>query len=123
MLGRTARQVPQGPIQEEQQVFAVVKSGGKQYRVEPGQLLKVDHVSGNVNDEVRLEDVLMFSDDSGVTIGTPNVAGHAIRATIVEQTKGEKIVVFKFKSKKRYRKTRGHRSQLTVLKVEEILQG
>jgi len=123
MLGRTARQVPQGPIQEEQQVFAVVKSGGKQYRVEPGQLLKVDHVSGNVNDEVRLEDILMFSDDSGVTIGTPNVAGHAIRATIVEQTKGEKIVVFKFKSKKRYRKTRGHRSQLTVLKVEEILQG
>jgi len=123
MLGRTARQAPQGPIQEEQQVFAVVKSGGKQYRVEPGQLLKVDHVSGNVNDEVRLEDVLMFSDDSGVTIGTPNVAGHVVRATIVEQTKGEKIVVFKFKSKKRYRKTRGHRSQLTVLKVEEILQG
>jgi large subunit ribosomal protein L21 len=104
-------------------VFAVVKSGGKQYRVEPGQLLKVDHVAGNVNDEVRLEDVLMFSDDSGVTVGTPNVAGHVVRATIVEQTKGEKIVVFKFKSKKRYRKTRGHRSQLTVLKVEEILQG
>jgi large subunit ribosomal protein L21 len=104
-------------------VFAVVKSGGKQYRVEPGQLLKVDHVAGNVNDEVRLEDVLLFSDDSGVTVGTPNVAGHTVRATIVEQTKGEKIVVFKFKSKKRYRKTRGHRSQLTVLKVEEILQG
>lgn len=104
-------------------MFAVVKSGGKQYRVEPGQLLKVDHVSGNVNDEVRLEDVLMFSDDNGVSIGTPNVAGHVVRATIVEQTKGEKIVVFKFKSKKRYRKTRGHRSQLTVLKVEEILQG
>jgi len=104
-------------------VFAVVKSGGKQYRVEPGQLLKVDHVAGNVDDEVRLEDVLMFSGDNGITIGTPNVAGHAVRATIVEQTKGEKIVVFKFKSKKRYRKTRGHRSQLTVLKVEEILQG
>lgn len=104
-------------------MFAVVKSGGKQYRVEPGQLLKVDHVAGNVNDEVRLEDVLMFSDDNGVTLGTPNVAGHVVRATIVEQTKGEKIVVFKFKSKKRYRKTRGHRSQLTVLKVEEILQG
>jgi large subunit ribosomal protein L21 len=65
----------------------------------------------------------MFSDDSGVTVGTPNVAGHVVRATIVEQTKGEKIVVFKFKSKKRYRKTRGHRSQLTVLKIEEILQG
>lgn len=104
-------------------MFAVVKTGGKQYRVEPGQLLKVDHVAGNVNDEVRLEDVLLVSGDNGVTIGTPTVEGHAVRATIVEQTKGEKIVVFKFKSKKRYRKTRGHRSQLTVLKVEEILQG
>jgi large subunit ribosomal protein L21 len=80
-------------------------------------------VAGNVDDEVRLEDVLMFSGDNGITIGTPNVAGHAVRATIVEQTKGEKITVFKFKSKKRYRKTRGHRSQLTILKVEEILQG
>jgi large subunit ribosomal protein L21 len=104
-------------------VFAVVKTGGKQYRVEPGQLFKVDHVAGNVNDEVRLDDVLMISGDSGVTIGTPTVSGHAVRTTIVQQTKGEKIVVFKFKSKKRYRKTRGHRSQLTVLKVEEILQG
>jgi len=103
-------------------VFAVVKTGGKQYRVEPGQLLKVDHLAGNVNDEVRL-DVLMISGDDGITIGTPTVSGHAVRTTIVEQTKGEKIVVFKFKSKKRYRKTRGHRSQLTVLKVEEFLQG
>ncbi len=104
-------------------MFAVVETGGKQYKVEPGQLLKVDHLAGVVNDEVRLEKVLMLSGDSGITIGTPVVSGAAVRTTIAEQTRGEKLVVFKFKSKKRYRKTRGHRSQLTVLKIEEILQG
>lgn len=104
-------------------MFAVVKTGGKQYKVEPGQLLKVDHMQGAANDEVRLEEVLMLSGDNGVTIGTPTVAGAAVRATITEQSKGKKLIVFKFKSKKRYRKTRGHRSQLTILKIEEILQG
>ncbi|HEX2912283.1 MAG TPA: 50S ribosomal protein L21 [Chloroflexia bacterium] len=104
-------------------MFAVVETGSKQYRVEPGQLLKVDHLAGNVNDEVRLDRVLMVSGDDGITLGTPVVSGAAIRATIVDQTKGEKIRVFKFKSKKRYRKSRGHRSQLTVLKVVEIVQG
>jgi large subunit ribosomal protein L21 len=124
MLGRTEeKQALSRADQEEQQVFAVVKSGGKQYRVEPGQLLKVDRLAGNVNDEVRLDNVLMVSGDDGITIGTPTVSGLAVRTTIMEQTKGEKIVVFKFKSKKRYRKTRGHRSQLTILKIEEILQG
>jgi len=104
-------------------VFAVVETGSKQYKVEAGQLLKVDRLEGDVNTEVRLEKVLMLSGDNGITIGTPAVAGAAIRATIVEQAKAKKLVVFKFKSKKRYRKTRGHRTQLTVLKIEEILQG
>ncbi len=104
-------------------MFAVVETGSKQYKVEAGQLLRVDRLSGEVNDEVRLDKVLMLSGDSGVTIGTPAVVGAVVRATIVQQAKGPKIIVFKFKSKKRYRKTRGHRSQLTVLKIEEILQG
>lgn len=104
-------------------MFAVVETGSKQYRVQPGQLIKVDRLDGEKDGEIRLEKVLMISDEaSGVTIGTPVVTGAAIRATIVEQGKGEKIRVFKFKSKKRYRKTRGHRSQLTTLKIEEILQ-
>lgn len=104
-------------------MFAVIEAGGKQHKVEPGQLVRVAHMTGEVNDEVRLEKVLMLSGDGGVTIGTPAVAGAAIRATIVSQIKDKKIVVFKFKSKKRYRKTRGHRTQLTLLKIEEILQG
>lgn len=105
-------------------MFAVVESGSKQYRVQPGQLIKVDRLEGDENEEVRLEKVLMVSDDAGaVTIGTPVVSGAAIRATIVAQGKGEKIRVFKYKSKKRYRKTMGHRSLITTLKIEEILQG
>ncbi len=103
-------------------MFAVVETGSKQYRVKPGQLIKVDKLPGDADGEIRLEKVLMISDDAGaVTIGTPVVEGAAIRATIVEQGKGVKIRVFKFKSKKRYRKTRGHRSKITTLRIEEIL--
>ena len=104
-------------------MFAVVQAGSRQFRVTPGQLLTVDRMAGDVNDEVRLDQVVMLSGDNGVTIGTPGVSGAAVRATIVEHTKGDKLRVFKFKSKKRYRKTMGHRSHLTVLKIEEILQG
>jgi large subunit ribosomal protein L21 len=104
-------------------VFAVVETGGKQYRVQPGQVIKVDRLEGEADGEIRLEKVLMITDDAGgVTIGTPTVASAAIRATILEQGKGEKIRVFKFKRKKRYRKTHGHRSMITTLKIVEILQ-
>lgn len=103
-------------------MYAVVENGGKQYRVTPGQLLTVDYISGDVNSEVRLN-VLMLSGETDVKIGTPIVSGASVRATIAEQTKGEKLYVFKFKSKKRYRNLRGHRSLLTVLKIEEIVQG
>lgn len=104
-------------------MFAVVETGSKQYKVKPGQFIKVDKLAGTENEEVRLEKVLMISDDAGgVTVGTPVVAGATIRATIVEQGKGDKIRVFKFKSKKRYRKTKGHRARITTLKIEEILQ-
>lgn len=102
-------------------MYAIVETGGKQYRVRPGQLLTVDHIDGDVDSEIRFEKVVFFSDDSGVKIGTPLLEGRAVRATITEQTKGDKLYVFKFKSKKRYRKMRGHRSHLTVLKIEEIL--
>lgn len=104
-------------------MYAVVENGGKQYRVAPGQLLTVDFINGEVNSEVRLDRVLMLSNDAGIKIGTPTVTGATVRATIAEQTKGEKLLVFKFKSKKRYRNIRGHRSLLTVLKIEEIVQG
>lgn len=103
-------------------MFAVVEAGGNQHKVTPGQLLKVARMQGNVDDEVRFDKVLMVSSDQTITIGEPTVPGAVVQARIVEQTKGDKLVVFKFKSKKRYRKTRGHRTQLTVLKIEAISQ-
>ena len=103
-------------------MFAVVETGSKQYKVQPGQLIKVDRLEGEENGEIRLEKVLMVSNEGGtVTIGTPVVTGAAIRATIVEQGKGQKIRVFRYKSKKRYRRVMGHRSQITTLKIEEII--
>jgi large subunit ribosomal protein L21 len=104
-------------------VYAVVENGGKQYRVTPGQLLTVDYINGEVNSEVNLNKVVLLSNDTDIKIGTPTVTGTSVRATIAEQTKGEKLYVFKFKSKKRYRNMRGHRSLLTILKIEEIVQG
>lgn len=103
-------------------MFAVVETGSKQYKVAPGDTIKVDRLVGEVNGEVRLEKVLLVSDDSGVKVGTPVIAGAAVRATVVDHVKGDKIVVFKYKSKKRYRRKSGFRAQLTTLKIEEIVQ-
>lgn len=104
-------------------MFAVVETGSKQYKVAPGQTIKVDKLLGDENDTVTLEKVLLVSGEGGVIIGQPTVAGASVRATIVEQGKGEKIRVFKFKSKKRYRRTMGFRALITTLKIEEIVQG
>ncbi len=104
-------------------MFAVVETGSKQYKVAPGQTIKVDKLAGDENDTVTLEKVLMVSGDSGIVIGQPTVAGASVRATIVEQGKGEKLRIFKFKSKKRYRRTMGFRALITTLKIEEIVQG
>ena len=104
-------------------MFAVVESGSKQYKVSAGQTIQVDRLQGEENEEVRLEKILLISGDNGVTVGTPVISGAAIRATIVSHDKGVKIRVFKYKSKKRYRRTTGFRASLTTLKIEEIIPG
>ena len=108
--------------QEESKVFAVVETGSKQYKVAPGDVIEVDRLPGEVNSEIRLEKVLLVSGEA-VTVGTPVVQGATVRATITEQGKGDKVIVFRYKSKKRYRRIMGHRSLLTTLKIEEIVQG
>ncbi|NWJ45193.1 MAG: 50S ribosomal protein L21 [Chloroflexi bacterium] len=104
-------------------MFAVVESGSKQYKVEAGQTIQVDRLLGDENAEVQLEKVLLISADGGVTVGTPIITGAAVRATIVSHDKGEKLYIFKYKSKKRYRRKTGFRSSLTTLKIEEIVPG
>ena len=101
-------------------MYAVVRTGGKQYRVAPGDILEVEKLPGNVGDSVVLDDVLLVSDDDGVNIGQPNVDGASVTARITGQHRGEKILVFRYRPKKRVRVRRGHRQYLTRLQIHKI---
>lgn len=104
-------------------MYAVVKTGGKQYRVSKDDILKVERLSGEAGDTVTLEDVLMVGEGADVTVGAPTVAGACVAAEIVEQTRDRKIIVFKKRRRQNYRRTKGHRQHRTVLKVTDILTG
>jgi large subunit ribosomal protein L21 len=101
-------------------MYAVVEFNGKQYRAEQGALLKVDRFDAEKGDAVSLDKVILVSGDQ-IKIGTPYVAGAAVKTTVQDELKGDKIVVFKYKPKKDYRRTQGHRQRYTLLKVEEIV--
>ena len=101
--------------------YAVVQTGGKQYRVATGDTIRVESIPGDVGDTVELTDVRMVSSDGDVTLGTPTVEGARVVTEISESGKGKKIVVFKYKSKVRYRRKKGHRQLYTDLTVTDIL--
>ncbi len=101
--------------------YAVIQTGGKQYRVATGDTIRVEVIPGDIGDTVELTDVRMVSNDGGVTLGTPTVEGAKVVTEISESGKGKKIVVFKYKSKVRYRRKKGHRQQYTDLTVTDIL--
>jgi large subunit ribosomal protein L21 len=101
--------------------FAIVRAGGKQLRVEPGQLVDVELIEANPGDQVELNDVLLIGGDGDVKYGHPLVDGARVVAQVVEQRKGPKIIVFKYKPKTRYRKKTGHRQMLTRLSIQEIV--
>ncbi|HYB90911.1 MAG TPA: 50S ribosomal protein L21 [Candidatus Binataceae bacterium] len=103
-------------------MYAIVKTGGKQYRVGPGDQITVERIAGDVGAEVSLTDVLAIGGETP-KIGTPNVPNASVRAKIVQQPRGTKVLVFKKKRRKNYRRKRGHRQELTVLKIEEIQAG
>ena len=99
-------------------MYAVIKTGGKQYRVQPGDLLVVEKLDGDVGADVAFDQVLMFGGDGGeLTLGAPTIEGALVRATLVETRKGEKIKIFKKIRRQGYRRTRGHRQTETVLRV------
>ena len=104
-------------------MFAVIRTGGKQYRVAEGETVRVDRLEGETGAEIRLEDVLMVKGDDSASVGSPTVDGAYIDCTIVQQGKGKKIRVFKYKAKKDSEKTIGHRHQFTELKVNKIVAG
>ena len=100
--------------------YAIVHTGGKQYRVQPGDTIRVETLSGDEGDLVELEDVRMVSDEGEVTLGSPTVAGAKVTAEILGRGKAKKIIVFKYKAKTRYRKKNGHRQQYTELRITDI---
>jgi large subunit ribosomal protein L21 len=101
-------------------MYAVVKTGGKQYRVAVGDVLRVEKLDAAAGDTVNLSEVLMIADDGNVRVGAPNVAGAAVTATIKAHGRGDKIRVFKFRRRKHYRKTTGHRQSYTEIEITAI---
>ena len=101
-------------------VYAIVRSGGHQYRVSPGEIIEVESIDAEPGSQVELGDVLLVSGDNGVQVGNPTVGGAKVIATVLRQTRGKKLIVFKFKSKKRYRRKTGHRQNFTRLSIKEI---
>jgi large subunit ribosomal protein L21 len=102
-------------------VYAIIQTGGHQYRVAVGDQLDVEKLPVEPGTEIMLDQVLLVSDDNNqVLVGTPTVLGARVRATVVDQFRGEKIIVFKYKPKKRYRRKMGHRQDLTRLAIQEI---
>lgn len=104
-------------------MFAIVKTGGKQYRVATGDQITVERIPGDVGSEVSLTDVLALGGTENPVVGRPTVPNASVRAKIVQQPRGTKVIVFKKKRRKNYRRKRGHRQELTVLKIEEIALG
>ena len=103
-------------------MYAVVSSGGKQYKVQKGEILRVEKISGDIGAPVSFDKVFMFSDGENVNIGQPVLENVSVNGHIVEQDKAKKIIVFKYKRRKRYRRKQGHRQQYTAVKIDSILQ-
>jgi large subunit ribosomal protein L21 len=101
-------------------MFAVIKSGGKQYRVTPGQTIRLEKMAGEVGSKVKLSEVLLVDNDGNISVGAPLVANASVEATVVEHDRSKKILVFKKKRKKQYRRTRGHRQDFTAVRIEKI---
>ncbi len=104
-------------------MFAVIKTGGKQYKVQEGDVLNVEKLNMEKEKKVIFDKVLLIEDEGKTLIGTPFVENALVRAEVIENFKDKKVLVFKKKRRKQYRRTRGHRQELTRIKIEEIIQG
>jgi large subunit ribosomal protein L21 len=104
-------------------MYAIIETGGKQFRVSAGQSIEVERLPETVGQTVEIGDVLLLADNGELVVGKPTIEGAKVRATVVEQGRGRKIIVFKFRSGNRYHRKRGHRQNYTRLRIEEILRG
>ena len=102
-------------------MYAVIKTGGKQYRVSPGEKLKVEQIPADVGAEVVLDQVLMVGEGESVRLGQPTLSGATVKATVVGHGRGDKVRIFKMRRRKHYRKQQGHRQNYTELKIDSIV--
>lgn len=101
-------------------MYAVFKTGGKQFRAEPGNHLRIPSLGAEAGETVTFDEVLLTSDDGEVSIGEPTVSGAKVTAEVVEHGKGDKIIVYKKKRRKKYRRKQGHRQKYTEIRIDEI---
>ena len=104
-------------------MYAVVKTGGKEYKISKGDVIRVEKLEGKIGDPVKLSDVLMASDGGDTRIGEPQLSQAVVTGEIVQQAKGAKTLIFKMKRRKNYRRLRGHRQNYTTIKVNDITVG
>lgn len=104
-------------------MFAVIRTGGKQYRVAKDDVISVEKLAGEPGSTIELGDVLIVGEGAAATTGTPTVAGAAVSATVLEQKRDDKVIIFKKKRRHNYRRKNGHRQALTVLRIDEIRPG
>ena len=101
-------------------MYAIIETGGKQYRVQEGDVITVEKLDVKAGDKVELDKVLVLSDDNGLKVGTPYVEGAKVIAEAVENGKGKKVIIFKYKAKKDYRKKQGHRQPYTMIEIKSL---
>ena len=101
-------------------MYAVIHTGGKQYKVQPGETVVVEKLAGGIGDKVAFDEVLLVADDEQVAVGRPHVEGATVIGEIVEQGLGEKLIVYKFKRRKNYRRKNGHRQAFTAVKINDV---
>lgn len=104
-------------------MYAIVECGGRQYRAEEGHSFSVEKLPYEVGDQIELDNVLLLSDGDQITIGRPSVDGASVKATVIEQYRGKKIFVWKYRPRKRYRRRQGHRQNYTRLRIDSIETG
>lgn len=108
------------PLPFETVMYAVIRTGGKQYRVAANQVVEVEKLDAAPGTTIAFDEVLMVGDGDNATVGTPLVAGASVSATVLDQTRGEKVIVFKKRRRKNYRRRNGHRQYLTMVRVTDI---
>jgi large subunit ribosomal protein L21 len=101
-------------------MYAVIRTGGKQYKVHEEQILKVEKLEGTEGSQIEFDDILMYSDGETITLGSPKVENVSVKAHILDQGRGKKQLIFKYKRRKGYRKLNGHRQHYTEIKIESI---